>query len=401
MDEKEKEALEKAKKEAQEAIEKMATEKANETAQKLIDEKMAEITSKFDSVTSKEEAEKLKTEFNKSVQELQAKLKELKQTSVSVNKSVSIYDSIQDAIVENAEAIKGFKGNDKLGVTLKAITNASFAGSALENQTSRARRDLYNSPFNPIYLRNIFPNVSTDGASVIIPQISTVTGSVGAWARGTGELGADVEKPEVTPTYKDVTVNIGWIAGHTTVNRELLLNVSYLQGSITNTLLYSRYGIFAQENKMITDYLAANAPAYSGSATIAVEKIIEAAFVQLLGNYYNPTHVLMHPADYAEYIKLNKATGSGEYDLPNDMLRGFNVAGFETNVQIVPVPSLTEGTAYVVAASEFEFINRLAPEMYVSREHDKNLTFNKVTFLVEEMAAFVAKDLNAMVKVTF
>ena len=39
--------------------------------------------------------------------------------------------------------------------------------------------------------------------------------------------------------------------------------------------------------------------------------------------------------------------------------------------------------------------------MEVSKEHDKNFTFNKVTFRVEEMAGFVAKDLNAMVKVTF
>src|SRR5678809_1107935 len=94
------------------------------------------------------------------------------------------------------------------------------------------------------------------------------------------------------------------------------------RSSITNTLLYSSKGIFAAENKMITDYLAANAPAYSGGKTVVIEKLIDAAFNQLLGNYMKPTHVLMNQADYLTHVKFNKATGSGEYDLPNDELRG-------------------------------------------------------------------------------
>ena len=102
--------------------------------------------------------------------------------------------------------------------------------------------------------------------------------------------------------------------------------------------------------------------------------IIDAAFNQLLGNYFNPTHVLMNQADYLTYVKFNKAAGSGEYDLPNDMLRGFAGSGLEANVQIVPVPSLTAGTAYVISAPEFEFINRLSPELKVSEEHDENLS---------------------------
>ena len=43
----------------------------------------------------------------------------------------------------------------------------------------------------------------------------------------------------------------------------------------------------------------------------------------------------------------------------------------------------------------------LSPELKVSEEHDENFAYNKVTFRIEEMIGFVAKDLNAMVKVTF
>lgn len=387
--------LEKAKLEALENIKKTASE----TAKSTVDEAVGEIEKKFEGVFSKEDAEKLKADMKKEVSELQARVKSINQTTMKEKTHKSIADSISEALLDGAETLKNLSGKQNL--TMKAVTAASWTDAAtLSLQTDEVRRSLYNSPYSPLYLRNIFPNVSTDSAAIVIPQRGVITGAAAEWARGTGTEGADEPKPDVSPAYKDVNVPIKWLAGMTTVNRELLLNVKYLQGSITNTLLYSNKGLFAAENKYITDYLAGNAVAYSGAKTIAAEKIIDAAFNQLLGNYFNPTHVLMNQADYLTYVKFNKAVGSGEYDLPNDMLRGFAGSGLEANVQIVPVPSLTAGVAYVVSAPEFEFINRLAPELKVSEEHDENFAYNKVTFRVEEMIGFVAKDLNAMIKIT-
>lgn len=394
------ELLEKQKQEALKNIKKTAEEAAQGKAQEIVNEKLDEVVSKFDNVSTKEEVETLKTDFYKQVQEMQARIKQIKQTGMEEKAIKSIHDAIANAIEEGADKLKNFSGKDKL--ILKAITDTSWAPTGvLERQTTEVRTSLYNSPYSPLYLRNIFPNVSTDSSAIVIPQRGAITGAAAEWARGTGEEGADVAKPDVSPAYKDVNVPIKWLAGMTTVNRELLLNVKYLQGSITNTLLYSNKGLFAAENKYISDYLAANAVAYAGSKTVGAEMIVDAAFNQLLGNYFNPTHVLMNQADYLTYVKFNKAAGSGEYDLPNDMLRGFAGSGLEANVQIVPVPSLTAGTAYVISAPEFEFINRLSPELKVSEEHDENFAYNKVTFRIEEMIGFVAKDLNAMVKVTF
>ena len=382
MTEEEKMAMENAKSEAQEAVKKMAKEAAAEQATSLVDSRI----------------EGMKAELNKSVQEMQAKVKEMKQTSNVVEKKLTIDESLRQAIGENSDVLKSFSGNKS--IALKAITDASFNGTALANQTREVRTRLYESPYSPLYLRNIFPFITTDNGSITIAQIQAITGAAAVWARGTGVAGADVAKPDVTPSYKEVSVILKWIAGITHVNRELLLNVSYLQSSITNTLLYSSKGIFAAENKMITDYLAANAPAYTGGKTVVIEKLIDAAFNQLLGNYMKPTHVLMNQADYLTYVKFNKATGSGEYDLPNDELKGFTGTGLETSVSIVPVPSLVAGTAYVISAPEFEFISRMTPELKVSEDSGTNFEFNKVSFRIEEMVAFIAKDLNAMVKVT-
>lgn len=372
------ENLEKEKQEALENVKKTATDAA--TA--VVDAKI----------------EEMKADVNKSVQEMQAKFKEVKQTTNVVEKKLSLDDSLRDAIGENGEVFKSLSGSKN--IVLKAVTNASFDGSSLANQTTQVRPNLYSSPYSPLYLRNIFPIVTTEQASIIIPQIQAITGAAAIWARGTGDAGADVAKPDVSPTYKEVSVAMKWIAGITHVNRELLMNVSYLQSSVTNTLLYSSKGIFAAENAMIAAYLLANAPAYTGDKTVPVEKLIDAAFNQLLGKYMNPTHILMNQADYLTYVKFNKAGGSGEYDLPNDTLRGFTGTGLETNVAIVPVPALAAGTAYVISAPEFEFISRMTPELKVSEDSGTNFEFNKVSFRIEEMVAFIAKDLNAMVKVT-
>lgn len=372
----------KAKNEAQEAVKKMAKEAATEQATSLVDSKI----------------EGMKAELNKSVQEMQARVKEMKQTSNVVEKKLTIDESLRQAIGENSDVLKSFSGYKN--IALKAITNTNFDGTSLLNQTREVRTRLYESPYSPLYLRNIFPFITTDNGSITIAQIQSIAGAAAVWARGTGEGGVDVAKPDVTPSYKEVSVVLKWIAGVTHVNRELLLNVSYLQSSITNTLLYSSKGIFAAENKMITDYLADKAPAYAGSKTVVIEKLIDAAFNQLLGNYMKPTHVLMNQADYLTHVKFNKSTGSGEYDLPNDELRGFTGTGLETSVSIVPVPSLAAGTAYVISAPEFEFISRMTPELKVSEDSGTNFEFNKVSFRIEEMVAFIAKDLNAMVKVT-
>ena len=387
------ENLDEIKKQAEDNIKEVATKSAKEVAEKAVNEVK-------ETFVSKEDLEKHMSELKKADSENQAKIKELKQTSATEKKSVSIFDSISMTIKENAETLKGVK--DKTSIALKAIDDTSWAAGALARQTTNVRRDLYMSPYSPIYLRNIFPNVSTESASIVIPQVQAVTGAVAVYNRFTEATGStEQEKAEVTPTYKDVQVDVKWLAGFTTVNRELLLNVNYLQSSIANTLLYSANGLFAAENAMIAAYLAANAPAYAGAAAAGVEKLIDAAFNTLLGNYMVPTHILINQADYLTYIRFNKAVGSGEYDLPNDMLRGFTGTGLDANVQIVPVPSLVAGTAYVVAANEFEFINRLNPELEVATQHDTNFTYNKATFRVEEMVGFIAKNLNAMVKVTF
>ena len=386
---------------ALELVAKTAETKATEVVNKAFEGK--ELISKEDAQKQTEEAvnkavSEAKTELNKRIDAASALAKKASQiTRIEEASGMDIEQVIKDAVASGEEVYKNLPKEATL--TLKEITTANFTGDALANATTYVRPNLYQSPYSPFWLRNIFPNISVDDGNIVIQQIQGYNGTADVWRRGTGAGGADVEKPVVEPIIKDITVTPEWIAATATVRRELLLNVKYLQSTITNTLLYSRVGLFARENKLIIDYISTNAVAYTGTKTLAVEKLLDAAFGQMWAGYIAPTHILMNNADYLTHIKFNKAAGSGEYDLPNGKLSVLDAQGIERSVTVVPVPDLAPGNAYVIGANEFEFINRLKPEMFVSREHDKNLTLNKVTFLTEEMVAIIAKDLNAMIKV--
>ena len=106
---------------------------------------------------------------------------------------MSIADSISEALENGAETLKNLTGKQSLA--LKAVTAASWTDAAtLARQTTDVRTSLYNSPYSPLYLRNIFPNVSTDSSAIVIPQRGVITGEVAEWARGTGEGYVDVSQ---------------------------------------------------------------------------------------------------------------------------------------------------------------------------------------------------------------
>lgn len=388
---------EEIKKAALDNIEKVAKDAATqvvESVNKSVDDLKEELTNKSKDLDDK-------------IGQVSAKLKEVSQTkSIKVTGDVPLESVIKHAITANSEEVKRNASGDvvKKSINLeevkKDITDASFVGNALVNVTQRVRQGVYTNAYAPVWLRNLFPNVNTEGGSVVMPQVQEYTGGVAVWERGTGEDGSDAAKPDVNVVFKDVTITPKWIAGKMRVNRELLLNVPYLASSIPNTLLYSPVGLYAAENKMIIDYLNANSVAYSGDKTIGVEKLVDAALGQMMSNYLQADYVFLNNNDYVTYVALNKADGSGEYDLPNGLqVSIIDGSLFINQLRAIPVPSIPQGTAYVIASNEFEFVTRLGAELRMFEQSQNDAEVNKVLFRIEELAAFWVKDVNASVKV--
>ena len=410
MTEEEKRAqLEKDKQEALENVKKTAEEAAKGVAEKSVKElndKVTELTAQLEKATKSEDIEAVKKELTDSMNKLSADVKKQSQITetpiLNVNGIDVLKKSIEGSIKDGAKELKGFNGST-LSLTSKAVTTASFGVGGYDALTTQVLPN-YRNPYAPVYLRNIFPNIATSSNSLAIWKDSTITGAAAIWKRGTGEAGADVEKPEVTPTWVKEVVSVDWIPGVTHVQKEVLDDIDFMSTEIPYALIYGAKGILAAENKMILDYIASKAVDFTLPAGVdpfanSLETILAAAYGQLGDNYMAPTHILINNWDYLKYMAFNKASGSGEYNVPSMNLQFVNNQMFINNLQAVPASGVVPGTAYVIAAEHSRFVSRQGVQMTVSREHGTNLTTNMVTFLAESRGGFFTYNDNSLIKV--
>ncbi len=404
------EDLEKAKAEALESVKKTAEEAAKgETAKavKGLNDKITEMEKELKSTTTAEAVEALKAEFEDKLNKLSADVKKQGQISEKRVSPVAGIDmikkSLEASIKDNAEALKKYRSGT-MDLAVKAITPASFDVDDYPSLTTQLQ-PVYRNPYAPVYLRNIFPNISTSGSNVTIWKQGAVTGAAAIWEREKGEDGATDDKPEVTPTWEKEVVSVDWIAGITHIQREVLDDVDFMATEIPYALIYGASGILAAENKMIMDYLAANnvnyaTPLGATAPANSLETVLAAAFGQLGDSYMAPTHILINNWDYLSYMAFNKASGSGEYDYPALNLQFVNNQLYINNLQAVPAPGLTPGTAYVVAADHSRFISRMGVQTAISQEHSDNFTKNMVTYRAEVRSGFFTYNDNSIIKVT-
>lgn len=403
------EDLEKAKAEALESVKKTAEEAARgETAKavKSLNDKIAEMEKELKSTTTAEAVEALKAEFEDKLNRLSADVKKQGQISEKRVSPVAGIDmikkSLEASIKDNAELLKGYRSGT-MDLAVKAITPASFDVDDYPSLTTQMQ-PLYRNPYAPVYLRNIFPNISTSGSNVTIWKQGAVTGAAAIWNRGTGGE-PDTDKPEVKPTWEKEVVSVDWIAGITHIQREVLDDVDFMATEIPYALIYGASGILAAENKMIMDYIAANnvnyaTPVGATAPANSLETVLAAAFGQLGDSYMAPTHILINNWDYLSYMAFNKASGSGEYDYPTLNVQFVNNQLYINNLQAVPVPSLAAGTAYVIAADHSRFISRMGIQTAISQEHSDNFTKNMVTYRAEVRSGFFTYNDNSIIKVT-
>lgn len=402
---------EEVKKAAQDNIEKIAKTAAEQKATEAVEKSI-----KDKGFITKEDAEKAtdekltksledqKDEFDKEISKLSSQIKKYSQITPNEVTKKSYDQSLRHGIVgiitNQGEITKEFVGQSEY--LRKALEPVDFG--SVENYTDlNTDRSLpmYANPYAPVYLRNIFPNVSTTLGNIAVWKRTGFEGAAAIWARGTGDDGATVNKPEVKAQYTREFHPLDWVAGTTDVPVEMVEDSAFLQTEIPYTLIYSESGIYAAENKMILDYIDANAVDFSKDAEypVGVEKILAAAFGQLGDRYMTPTHILINNWDYLYYMTFNKADGSGEYVLPGVELKWIGNQLFINNLIAVPIPDVEEGAAFVVAAAHSRFVNRMEVRLRQSEHTGDNFKQNMVTYRAEERVTFYTNDQNSLVKV--
>ena len=398
------EMLEKQKKEALENVKKTAEDAAKNAVQEFIDKKMSEIVSKFDNVATKEEAETLKADFYKQVQELQAKLKEINQTRGTI-KQKTFNENLAEAIKSNEDAIRGFrKGSPELRLTLKAVGDMSIANN-FPNATpfvQEVQQGLITNPYNRVWLADLLPSATSTANSVIYPKENGGEGAVAFWDKTGNKAQVDYDLTSQSAFFK-------WIAGYAVVDREMLDDIVWLTGYLQSKLLI---GLKTAENSLILDGtsdsttnpvigLIASATAYDGEYTALLDMIIDAAYGQIpekTNDFYVPTNVILHPRDIVK-VGLNKASGSGEYNLPIGTVMFSNgrlsISGLET----VGTTSITKNNFIAFDRNATMFLRRINPEIRLF-EDSTLAKVNKVMFRIEERVSLAVFNGNAIVKGT-
>jgi HK97 family phage major capsid protein len=398
------ELLEKQKQEALQNVKKAAEDAAQNAVQEFIDKKMSEIVSKFDNVATKEEAETLKADFYKQVQELQAKLKEINQTRGTI-KQKTFNENLAEAIKSNEDAIRGFrKGSPELRLTLKAVGDMSIANN-FPNATpfvQEVQQGLITNPYNRVWLADLLPSATSTANSVIYPKENGGEGAVAFWDKTGNKAQVDYDLTSQSAFFK-------WIAGYAVVDREMLDDIVWLTGYLQSKLLI---GLKTAENSLILNGtsdsstnpvigLIASATAYDGEYTALLDMIIDAAYGQIpekTNDFYVPTNVILHPRDIVK-VGLNKASGSGEYDLPIGTVMFSNgrlsVSGLET----VGTTSITKNNFIAFDRNATMFLRRMNPEIRLF-EDSTLAKVNKVMFRIEERVSLAVFNGNAIVKGT-
>lgn len=403
---------EEVKKAAQENIEKIAKTAAEKTAEEKATEAV-EKSLKEKGFVTKEDAEKAadekiaksiadqKADFDKEIAKLSSQVKKYSQITPNekVNKSFNEY--LGEAIEENKEAIQGFKkGSPELTITMKAVGDMSIDNN-FPNATpfvQDVRTGLIVNPHNRVWLSDIIPGGSSTGNSILYPKENGGEGAVGLWTN------KGVDKPQVDYDLTSQAAFFKWIAGYVIIEREMLDDIAWLQSYLQSKLLVSyktAENSFilngSSDTNPVTGMLAA-ATEYNGSFTNAVDRVIDAGWGQIVEDtheFYNPTHTILNPRS-AVNLGLNKALGSGEYDLPNGSVAFANGRLSIGGLDVVTTTGIDSTDFLTFDRNAVAYVTRLAPElrMFEDAELAKR---NKIMFRIEGRSTLAIFNNNALV----
>lgn len=401
----------KAQADALELVTKAAKAEAEKASKEYVDKSLAtkDYVSKEDADKSAQElvtkaVDEAKAEMQKSVDAVSASLKAHKQTSKTqdVERPESFNELIAEAVTKAAEDIKNFKqGSPELRIEMKAVGDMSIAANFPNSGafTQDVRNQLIVNPYERTWLSDILPQGTSTGSSVLFPKENGGEGGVAPW------VNPAVDKALIDYDLTSQAAHFKWLAGHVIIDREMLDDIPFLISYLQSKMLIS-YKI--SENNFIlngtTDTnpvtgLLTAATVYNGTFTKPVDRVIDAGWGQIVEDtfeFYQPTHNILNPRS-AVQLGLNKAEGSGEYDLPNGSVAFANGKLSLGGLSVVPSTSIAKTDFLTFDRSAALYITRLAPELRMF-EDAALAKRNKIMFRIEGRATLAIFNNKAIVK---
>jgi HK97 family phage major capsid protein len=305
------------------------------------------------------------------------------------------FDGIQTAI----------KSGNLNGHTMemKAFGTADFPGYEPFNTEYQP---IITSLYDQFHWRNLLPNASTSKEFISFPKQSTITGAPGAWDYGANP-GATVTKPVITPTIAPYTAKVEWIAGiikHIEVS--MLEDFGWATSFLSNLLREEL--LKAEDNQILNgngtspqlDGLLANSEAYNGTYSVGIEMIVDAAHRQLGDKFMTANAIVMSNADKVGII-LNKASTSGEYNLPAGAMGYVNGRLMIDGIAVYGTPQMTAGQALVGDFNQAVLAIRSAPRLRIFDQNEDDATKNYLMMRIEERIALAIRREGAFIELNF
>lgn len=356
-----------------------------------LEKKHNELQVKFDEMLN---AGNVSPEDFKTMQEQLDKMNIKMQGGNQETKTKSFNEVIKETIEANADKLKGLATDfGTMNLEMKAVGDMSIAGNFAGATAlyQDARTGLLINPYERQFLGDILPGGTSTGTQIVYPKENGSEGGIDEWTTG--------NKPQVDYDLTTETIAFAWLAGIVIVDRAMLDDIAWLTSYLQNRLLLD---LKTKENDFILNRavtgILVKATAYNGIFTNAVDRIIDASWGQIIEDtkdMYSPTHVVMKPRA-AVGIGLNKAEGSGEYDLPQGSVAFSNGNLQVGGLNVLSTTSMPTGKFLAMDARATQFVKRMQPELRMFE--DATLARqNKIMFRIEERVALAVYNNNALV----
>jgi HK97 family phage major capsid protein len=302
------------------------------------------------------------------------------------------------------EKFKSFRKGASLKLDLKApadmtLTNNVQGGLSYFQTVIPGVRTLQN---RAVHMRQIVPLGSMSGYSIVYLRELEGQGTPAPWAVPTPANNNSAHyKPQFDTEYQEVNMTAQYIAGILRISRQMLDDFSALL-SYLNMRAMELY-LRAEDQQILNG--TGVAPQIQGILPLAtpavvttgpnVERIIW-SIAQIESLSLSADGVVVHPAAYWSIV-LNKASGSGEYDLPGVVV----VQNGQLYIAGVPIYKTTAMpiTTYLTGDWTFgaQFFIREQPSIQLFDQDRDNVPLNLITLRIEGRAGLAVYRTEAFV----
>lgn len=343
--------------------------------------------------TTKEEAKVTKDALDKVIEAQDKLLLQSKELQAQKAEGKTFGERLAEGLEEYKDDFQKFLRKEKKSFSfqMKAVADMGFAGNfgTAARSVSSIRPGIIANPDRRLHVRDLVPQGTMDGSTFFYVKEN------GAGEGSIATVAENATKPQIDLDLAEASANAEYIAGWLRISKKMLADVKGMTAFLQSRLL-EKLSIAEDAQLLngdgtspnlsgITD--TGNFTAASGAATVDVEQLIQ-AISQLEELERSATGIVLRPSDYWN-LALNKASGSGEYDLPNLVTMSpegiLRIAG-------IPVSRTTAMTADKFIVGDFAMgamlLIREAPAVEFFYEDGTNVRENKVTVRVEERVAF-------------